>query len=554
MMRHFKFTLSILAISALFFWSMTYAQSIVDRYIIELSNNPFQINEAVDMTIKAVDKNGDIVKSYVWDALIEVQGLQDADVTYPNNGVVSFVASDQWQKKFNKGLIIKKSGTFKLSVRDIIDDYVWNLSIEVKSAGSTSSVSAVTITSPIKDSIESNQNVNVVGNSKDFPNSPFKLFVDDKESTPSNTNENGDFSLYTDNLSLGEHTIQIKIFNSSDEIVAESEKINFKIEQSAGPVFKSILIVPSSGAKVDEKIDVTVSTNPETRVVELIIWENSFFMEKSKEGEFIKSLKISKSGDYDVDLKLSSDNGTKSFTKVDSINIIPSVNNSIDSDFVVKNLRYTYAKDTNRYNLSRQYEGDMKKFIVLIWKQKDNLQQTATIKELVPTNNFTFTPAQHDGYFVQVYGVDSMDNISGVPSDIIYLSAPIEYTNVSVCKVDSIHVDTTKIWDKYFLIWDKISWVDRYIVYNSDYPTDNINSMVKIGETSQNKFEYYFDEKAPTPTYKYYIVQGICSDGKKIQAPSSEKVQVWPMNLAIYVTCFALFAYTSFRLRRNSDN
>lgn len=536
-----------------------YAQN-VDRYIIELSNNPLQVNEAVDMTIKAVDKNGDTVTSYVWDALLEVQWLTDNDVTYPNNGIVSFVASDQWEKKFNKWFIIKKQWDYKLIVRDILEDYEGSLNLTINAWWSTSTISDVVITSPIESSIESNQNINIVWSAKDYPNSPFKLFVDGKESTPSNTNENGDFSLYTDTLSNWEHNIQIKIFNSSDKIVAESEIVTFQIEQSSWPSFKSISISPSTGIKENDRIDVVVNTNDETRVVELIIWTNSFFMEKAEDGEFTKSLKISKNDTYDVDLKLSSDNGVKTFTKVDSITILPasSVSGSMDVDldnsFLIKNLKYTYSQDTKKYNLTWNYEWGMTKFMVLIWKQKDNLATSATIKELVSTNSFSFTPVETDSYFVQVYGVNWSDAIAWTPSDIVYLSAPVEYKNSSsVCIVDSIKLDTTKVWDKHYLIWDKVSWVDRYIIYNADYPTENIASMNKIWETSQNRFEFYYDANAKTPVYKYYIVQGICNDGRLTNVASSEKVEVWPVNMAIYAICISLFGYLAIKLRKDTD-
>lgn len=535
------------------------AQS-VDRYIIELSNNPLQVNEAVDVTIKVVDKNGDVVTSYVWDALLEIQWLSDNDVTYPNNGIVSFVASDQWEKRFNKWLIVKKAWDYKLVVRDILDDYIWNLNITINAWWSSNNVSDVVITSPTEWSTESNQNINIVWSAKEFPNSPFKLFVDGKESTPSNTNENGDFSLYSDTLTNGEHTMQIKIFDSNDKVVAQSDIVNFQVQQSTGPSFRSISIMPSTGAKENDRIDVIVNTNNETRVVELIIWTNSFFMEKSKDGEFTKSLKISKNGTYDVDLKLSSDNGTKTFSKVDVIDIIPaSSSGSLDvslnnNSFLIKNLKYSYSQETKKYNLTWNYEWGMTKFIVLIWKSKDNLSQSATIKELVSTNSFVFTPVETDGYFVQVYGVDSSDNISGTPSDIVYLAAPIEYKNSSsVCVVDSIKINTTKIWDKHYLTWNKVSGVERYIVYSSDKQTTNISAMSKIWETSQTQFEYYYDENAKDPIYKYYTVQWVCNDGRYTNVGSSEKVEVWPINMAIYAICISLFGYLAIRLRKDAE-
>jgi|GEM_PF-5725531 len=43
------------------------------NYIVKISSNPAMLNEALDLTIEAVDKNGVVDKSYVGDALINVK-------------------------------------------------------------------------------------------------------------------------------------------------------------------------------------------------------------------------------------------------------------------------------------------------------------------------------------------------------------------------------------------------------------------------------------------------------------------------------------------------
>lgn len=84
----------------------------------------------------------------MWDALLEIQWLTDNDVTYPNNGIVSFVASDQWEKKFNKWLIIKKAWDYKLVIRDILEDFVGSLNVTINVWLSNNTISDVVITSP----------------------------------------------------------------------------------------------------------------------------------------------------------------------------------------------------------------------------------------------------------------------------------------------------------------------------------------------------------------------------------------------------------------------
>ena len=81
-----------------------------DAFIVEVSPSSFDVNEAVDITIKAAKANGDIVKDYQGDVFIEIEGIVDtADYTVPSDGLYTFIPQDQGVKLFSKGLSIKKA-------------------------------------------------------------------------------------------------------------------------------------------------------------------------------------------------------------------------------------------------------------------------------------------------------------------------------------------------------------------------------------------------------------------------------------------------------------
>jgi hypothetical protein len=67
---------------------------------------------------------------------------------------------------------------------------------------------------------------------------------------------------------------------------------------------------------------------------------------------------------------------------------------------------------------------------------------------------------------------------------------------------------------KHYLVWNKVAGVDRYMIYrrNTIDEANNGMSPTKLGETVDNKFEFGFDDSATQPSYKYFAVQGICSD------------------------------------------
>jgi hypothetical protein len=81
-----------------------------DTFIVEVVPSSFDVNEPVDITIKAAKANGDIVKEYQGDVFIEIEGIVDtADYTVPSDGLYTFLPQDQGVKLFSKGLSIKKS-------------------------------------------------------------------------------------------------------------------------------------------------------------------------------------------------------------------------------------------------------------------------------------------------------------------------------------------------------------------------------------------------------------------------------------------------------------
>jgi len=96
-----------------------------DAFIVDVVPSSFNVNDAVDITIKAVTADGNVVNTYQGDVFIEIGGIVDsADYTVPSDGLYTFMPEDQGVKLFSKGLIIKKAGTFTIKVSDIINDSI----------------------------------------------------------------------------------------------------------------------------------------------------------------------------------------------------------------------------------------------------------------------------------------------------------------------------------------------------------------------------------------------------------------------------------------------
>lgn len=135
-----------------------------DAFIVEVSPSSFDTNQAVDMTIKAVTANGDVVKDYVGDVFIEVNGIVDSsEYVVPGDGLYTFLAQDQGTKTFSKGLLIKREGSFGIRVSDIGNDKIeGEKTILVGNAHNDAADKNITIISPVADGIERNNVVNIL--------------------------------------------------------------------------------------------------------------------------------------------------------------------------------------------------------------------------------------------------------------------------------------------------------------------------------------------------------------------------------------------------------
>lgn len=78
----------------------------ISSFVVQLSPTSTAVNEAIDLTVKAVDENGNVVKDYAGDIFIDLSSLDTAvdsqDYTLPSDGIYTFVAGDQGVKTFSK--------------------------------------------------------------------------------------------------------------------------------------------------------------------------------------------------------------------------------------------------------------------------------------------------------------------------------------------------------------------------------------------------------------------------------------------------------------------
>ncbi|MFA6255964.1 MAG: hypothetical protein WC606_02160 [Candidatus Absconditabacterales bacterium] len=530
---------SILGIGMLgagFLLNHTYAAD-PDAFIVEVVPSSFNVNEAVDLTIKAVKANGDIIKDYQGDVFIEIGGIVDtADYTVPSDGLYTFLPQDQGVKLFSKGLSIKKAGTFTIKVSDIINDtIIGEKTVIVGTAENTNAGETISIMSPIAGGIEKNNIANIMASAPTLPNAPFEVYINNNSISQGMTNSNGDINAYVSGITQGDNILQIKILNANNEIIGESETISFAYQPINDGVFTSIKIQPTGKIKQGQKATFTVASSDSVTSAQLKLSDGkSIPMDKKSAGVFTKEVLIDTEGTLQVGVDLIVLGQTKSYTGVATL--------VVEAGNAVGKIRlYSDSIDKSKLNVTRETIGTAPQYEIQYGTSQNNLDLSTTVQ----TNEIIIENLNiGDTYYFQITPLDSSGNPTGTPSEITQAKVGEDIS----CTVVGIIVTTGQIGEKYYLMRSGVNNIEKYIIYRSDFETSEITSMQKIGETTGTMFEYPFNASSKKEVYAYYLIEGICKDGTTLKIDSVKKIVVGPTENILLIILISLLGYTIYKL------
>lgn len=514
-----------------------------DAFIVEVVPSSFEVNEAVDLTIKATNVNGDVIKEYQGDVFIEIEGIVDtADYTVPSDGLYTFLAEDQGVKLFSKWLSIKKSGTFTIKVSDIINDsVVGKRTVIVGSTEVHESADTISLISPIAGGIEKNNIANVMASAPTLQNAPYQIYVNNASVSQWMTTANGDISAYVSGIQEWDNILQIKILNANNEVIGESEVVTFRYEPIKDGVFNSIKIEPAGTIKQWEKVNITVNASESVTSAQLKISDGkSIPLEKTSAGNFTKEVVMDTKGNLQVDVDLIVLGQTKSYTGVAKIIVEEGVG-------IGKIRLYSDSIDKSKLNVTWEAIGIIPQYKIDYGTSKNNLDMSVVIKtnEII-IENLTVWQI----YYFQITPLDDTGTPSGAASEVTEAKVGEDVS----CIVVGITVTTGQIGDKYYLVRSAVNNIEKYVVYRSAFEATESSQMQKIGETTGTVFEYPFNKLSKKEVYAYYLVEGICKDGTTLKIDSVKKIVVGPAENIMLIILISLFGYTIYKLYGFSKN
>lgn len=531
----------ILGIVACGLRQITSAADEPDAFIVDITPSSFEPNSPVDMTIKAVKGNGQVVSTYEGDVYIDViWSLDSNEYVVPSDHLYTFAPQDQWVKLFSKGLIIKKAGTYTVQVSDIINDSVKGEKTIIVGNVTTTALKSITIDSPVTAGIEKNPMINILWSSTELPNSPFQIWINNIAVSQGITDANGWFNAYASGLTEGTNTLQVKILDIKNTVLGESKLITFAYAPIADGVYNSIQILPSTKIAQGTKVTFIVSTNDAVSSAELILSNgaSSVPMEKDSPWVFKKEIVIDTAWEIEASVNLIINGQTKSYNWVATL--------TSEKSTSIGKVRIFWDPITkSRLNITWETIWEAAQYKILYGTGEWNLLQSVIVnkKEIVVDNLLT-----GQSYFFKIIPLDANGAEAGMASAIIEGKA-WENTQWGVaCVVKWIIVSDVIIWDKHYLIWSGVVNVVKYVIYRSDFETTDVSKMNKIAEVADTRFEYPFNKNAKKERFEFFVVEAVCSDGNGVIIDNVKKVNTGPVENILLFVVLTLFFYTMYKL------
>ena len=555
-----------LFISLWFGFGTLFAQNILpDSAEIEVKSPVIQW-EATNLKI-TMKKGWTEMRSYTGVIFIEVTDenwvfLRENERTLPNNGVYTFLSSDLWSKEFQKWLEIKKEWLFYIQVSDFNDDsdkilgkqlvrvvkswqWNWNYRIEVLN--------------PEQNSILTSEKVEIIAQVPDLPNSNILVYIDDNlvSSTPSDSA--GSIFHTIANIGQWKHTLRLESPDIEWNILWSSDKIQFSFSPISSEWVKKVEVKPEEWLKVWDLVDIIVYTDEMVESVKMTLSDRSEneSIILTKDWNWIFHQKVFLIANWEVSISVETSSSNNSISKKYEnikkffVGTVPEIDN-VKTEVDEWNKSAVISRNT--------LNGEASSFLIDYWVENSNLSW----QEWTDSQTFTFNDVPYDTVIfltITPYRDNSKKHwaasktiqfVISKPTTSSWSSLSLEWSPYTPkCTIQNISTRTTKVWGNYYLMWDKVENVSKYIIYSS---TNQLwTDKVKVYETTDTSYEYPFDKTSEEDKFAYFRIVWVCDDWEELELSWATKVQVWPAENFFLLLCVTLLIYFWIKLFRETE-
>lgn len=485
-----------------------------------------RVDEAIDITIRAVDKDNKVVTGYRGSIIFVPENF--GDVVPMRGKSIAFGAEDNGEKKFSKGVTFKSAGKQKVSVVDVTDDISWEAIVNVESAAvaTWSALEEVVVITPAADSKITNDVVVVSGKSR--KNSKLTITLNGADMGSVLSDESGVFTKSLTGITQASNILSITLVDGAGAVIGKSADITFE-KISGGPEYFNTTVAPSTSVESWDEITFMVEAEKGLASVILMVDGNAITAKEESEGKYSAKVPAPAKGwTYPVSVTLKNALGQE-FTKSDVATLtitekVPTFDNlkaSTSGSRVVFNFGITNAPaDLDKFKIVYGESAESFGNEVITWN-------TGRIMKSDGRFEWYIDKLAEKSYFFKVAWIRADGTIiENLTSDTV--SATIGKASCSVSNVGTIKIETLK--DKSILSWDALSWAVSYNIYKMNASGDP----VLFQNTKDTRYTIFL--ASGSVTVEDFGIKALCDETTESPDFSkASKVQTGPGLTAILV-------------------
>lgn len=283
------------------------AASVIDHFDVKLSKTETSVNQAVDLTIEAKDKNWNTIKDYKWTILLLSETDSKAELPKEiKENSYTFKTSDQWKVKFENSLIFKSVWKQELNVFDLDnEDIFWIWEINVVWEPSSNNID-ITIISPEDWVIVWTNFIPISWRTQ--KNHKVKIKINWTDIKTTNSNDQWVFEEKITDLENWDSVLTASVLDEDNKIVWTSNEIKITVKAD-NPIFNSIKITPNWELEPESSITIEVTATKWLDRVNVIINDEIINLtESDRDWVYVwKTTAPKEAWEYDVDVTLVND-------------------------------------------------------------------------------------------------------------------------------------------------------------------------------------------------------------------------------------------------------
>jgi len=199
--------------------SLTFAA--LDRFEVVLGQDTAEVGQSLDITITAVDKNGETVTDY--DGSILVFSESDAAADFPNDlseNSYTFETANEWEVKFENAVKFSTAWAQDIHVYDLNDENILGIAEVVISEKDVAQALEISIYTPEKGLTIGKNSLKVSGGTS--KNHQIKIVLNGDKEITTTSNDDGIFEKEITELIDGENSIQAFVLDSDENEIWSS--------------------------------------------------------------------------------------------------------------------------------------------------------------------------------------------------------------------------------------------------------------------------------------------------------------------------------------------